>query len=264
MYKKPYKIKRKKNIFKNRLFLLGMLILFLLGAGVYLVCFAPFSQVKTVTVTGCQKVKTADLQDNIKSQVARKIFFLETQSIFLANSQVIMSEILNKFPQIEKVSLTKKMPNGLEILVKEREPAVFLCQNSQCFLVDKNGIAYESATINSGLLPIENKTLVSIIELGQTVIDMNLLSKILEINSVLNNLGIKSNGIEIASEQRMNAKIADGWQAHFNLKGDLSWQATELKTVLENKISPKNWRNLDYIDLRFDRVFVSPEGLVVD
>ena len=66
------------------------------------------------------------------------------------------------------------------------------------------------------------------------------------------------------SEQRLNVKTVSGWEVYFNLKGDIDWQITELKTILENKIPPKNWRNLDYIDLRFDRVFVSPDGLMSD
>jgi len=264
MYRKPYRIKRKKPILKNRFFWSGLLSLFFAGGIIYLVCFAPFFQIKGINISGCQKVKTQDLESTIKSQIVKNIAFFNTQSIFLVNSGKITAEIIKNFPQIEKISLQKELLDKLVVRVEERSPVALLCQGEKCFLIDKNGAAYEEI---SGLdyqgPKIKSQILLSEIKPGEIAIESSLMAQILKINSKLSDdFKIALQEFNITSEQRLNVKTVSGWEVYFNLKGDVDWQIVELKTILENKIPPKNWRNLDYIDLRFDRVFVSPEGLI--
>ncbi|MFH1894420.1 MAG: FtsQ-type POTRA domain-containing protein [Patescibacteria group bacterium] len=266
MYKKPYRIKRKKSILKNRFFWSGLLFLVLAGGIIWLVCFAPFFQIKGVNISGCQKVKTQELESAIKSQIVKNMAFFDTQSIFLVNSGKITSEIIKNFPQIEKISVQKNLPDKLAVSVEERKPVALLCQGEKCFLVDKNGAAFEETSEADYQGPkIKSQILLSEIKPGEIVIESNLMAQILKINSKLkDDLKIALQEFDIASEQRLNVRTLGGWEAYFNLKGDIDWQIIELKTILENKIPPGNWGNLDYIDLRFDRVFVSPDGLMSD
>jgi cell division septal protein FtsQ len=265
MYKKPYKIKRKKNILKNRFFLSGILGFFVCLGVFYLICFAPFFQIKTINISGCQKVQPKELENVIRGQAEEKVVFLKTRSIFLADSKKITEEVLKYFPQLEKITFKKDLPNKLVILVEERKPSLVLCQGEKYFLVDKNGIAYEEASeADENSLKLKNQTLVSAIKLGEMAVSPDLLSQMIKIRQIFNNLEINLVEMEIVSEQRLNVKTAVGFEVYFNLKGDISWQIVELKTILENKILPKSWKNLKYIDLRFDRVFVSPEGLLED
>lgn len=152
------------------------------------------------------------------------------------------------------------------MLIEERKLAATLCQDKRCFFVDKNGIAYEEISEANYQGPkIKNQILLSEIKLGENAVIVDLMAQILKIYSKLSDdLKITLQEFDIASEQRLNVKTAGGWEIYFNLKGDIHWQITELKTILENKIPPKNWKNLEYIDLRFDRVFVSPVGLISD
>jgi len=266
IYKKPYRIKRKKLILKNRFFWFGILFLSLAGGIIYLVCFASFFQIKGISIAGCQNTKTQELENLIRNQIVKNIVFFHTQSVFLANSGTISAKILETFPQIEKISLQKNLLGKLTVEIEERKPAALLCQNEKCFLIDKNGIAYEETLAAGYLGPrIKNQILSSEIKLGEIVIDSDLMGQILKISSKLgSDLKIPLREFDIVSEQRMNVKTADGWEVFFNLKGDVNWQITELETVLENKIIPRDWKNLSYIDLRFDRVFVSPEGLIAN
>ncbi len=266
MYKKPYRIKRKKPILKNRFFWFGILFLVLAGGIFYLVCFAPFFQIRAINISGCQKVQTQELENAIKSQIVKNIAFFNTQSIFLVNSGKIAAEIIKNFPQIEKINLQKDLLDKLVVSVGERKPAALLCQGEKCFLIDKNGVAYEETSEADYRGPkIKSQILLSEIKPGEIVVETNLMLQILKINSKLrDDLKIALQEFDIASEQRLNVKTVSGWEVYFNLKGDIDWQIMELKTILENKIPPKNWRNLDYIDLRFDRVFVSPEGVIED
>ncbi len=58
----------------------------------------------------------------------------------------------------------------------------------------------------------------------------------------------------------MNVNTADGWEVYFNPKGDLNWQITELAAILENRIPLEKRKNLKYIDLRFNKVYIFPEN----
>ncbi len=266
MYRKPYRIKRKKPILKNRFFWFTILFLFL-GAGIfYLVCFAPFFQIKVINISGCQKVKIQELENAINGQIVKNIAFFKTQSIFLANSNKISAEIIKNFPQIEKISLQKDLLGKLAVLVEERKSAALLCQGEKCFFVDKTGVAYEETFGTDYQGPkIRNQILSSEIKLREVAVSGDLMSQILKINSKLSgDLKIVLQEFDIVSEQRMDVKTASGWEVYFNLKGDIEWQTIELKTILEDKILPKNWKNLRYIDLRFDRIFVAPEGLLTN
>jgi cell division septal protein FtsQ len=264
MYRKPYRVKRRKPIFKNRFFWFGILFLFLIGSFLYLTYFAQFFQIKTISISGNNKVQAQELEKTIREKVVKNIVFFKTQSIFSADSEEIAAEIIKDFPQIEKVSLQKKLPSKLVLLVEERKPAATLCQEKRCFFVDKNGIVYEEISETNYQGPkIKNQTLLSEIKLGENAVIVDLMGQILKINSKLSDdLKIALQEFDMVSEQRLNVKTASGWEIYFNLKGDIDWQITELKTILENKIPPKNWKNLEYIDLRFDRVFVSPTGLI--
>jgi cell division protein FtsQ len=263
-FRKTYKIRRKTSIFKNRFFLFGIVFLFLILGIFYLIYLAPFFQIKEINISGCQKVQSQELETAIKAKIVKKIAFFDTQSIFLINSEKITEEILKNFPEIETIVFEKKIPDNLIVFVKKRDPVALLCQNDNCFYIDKNGIAYEETFEKNYQGPkIDNQLLLAEIKLGQTVVGGDLIGQILKINSELSeNLKIVVKNFNIVSEQRLNVKIVAGWEIYFNLKGDLDWQITELKTILENKILPKNWKNLAYIDLRFDLVFVSPEGLM--
>jgi len=53
----------------------------------------------------------------------------------------------------------------------------------------------------------------------------------------------------------LDAETTEGWTVRFNLKGDLDWQVTELRLALEKQISPEKRKSLEYIDLRFSRVY---------
>lgn len=102
MYRKPYRIKRKKPIFKNRFFWFGILFLFLMGSIFYLAYFAPFFQIKTISISGNNKVQAQELESAIREKVVKNIAFFKTQSMFLANSEEIAVEIIKDFPRIQK------------------------------------------------------------------------------------------------------------------------------------------------------------------
>ena len=85
------------------------------------------------------------------------------------------------------------------------------------------------------------------------------MAKVLEINSQLEK-DIKIKEALLISENRLNIKTLEGWEIYFNPKKDLNWQIEEIKILLEQKISPENRENLEYVDLRFEKIYIYPES----
>jgi len=252
-YRKPYRVRKKKSIFRNRFFWLGILILIIFGGFFYLICFSSFFQIKEIKISGNQKVPTADLQNIIQNRIEKKVLFFRSKGIFLADLNKINGAILEKFPQIAQANLDKKFPNTLLAQVEERKPIAIFCQGERYFFLDKEGIIFEEVSeVGIEYLKIKNLTLIEDLKLGEEVVKKEVLPKILEIESKLReNFKISAEEISILSEDRLNAKTLDGWEIYFNPQKDLNWQLTKLNAVLEEEIPLERRKDLEYIELRF-------------
>ena len=295
-YKKPYRIKRKKSIFKNRFFWLGILLLIIIGSLFYFLFLYPFFDVKEIIISGNEKVKKEEIENLVKEQIQTDFKFLKNKNINLIKLKEIDKILLENFPQIARVSSKKELPDAIIIEIEERKPAVVFKQNNNWFFADKEGIIFqqindEVATQTAEQMTIiQNSLLTKDLKLGERIAEKEIISQIIDLESKLKeDLKIPLKELTIVSEERLNAKTSDtralakgedersssttralakgederssstGWEIYFNFKGDLNWQILKLKAVLENRIPPEKRGNINYIDLRFERVYIFPE-----
>jgi cell division septal protein FtsQ len=257
-YSKYRRIKKKKSILKNRFFWLTLLFFIFVGGIFYLVCFADFFQIKKIEIAGQQKISEEELKYLVASQIEQKLFFFSTKSIFLIKTNKISQMILEKFPQITEANLKRKLPDRLFLEIKEREPwAAIIVNETDFYYCDENGIVFEKIwEIPPKFLIINNLVLQHEIKLGEKVIEKDLIEKINRVNTKLkDNLKIDIEGFIIPSPERLNVKTFEGWEIYFDPVADLNWQAIELGLVLEKQIPPEKRGNLEYIDLRFSKVY---------
>jgi len=100
-----------------------------------------------------------------------------------------------------------------------------------------------------------------IIKSEKDLIQKEQLDQVLKINSLLrNDLKIPIQEIRIASEKRIDVETMQGWSIYFNPKRDLDWQLEEFGILLKEKISIENRENLEYVDLRFEKIYIYPEN----
>ena len=250
-YRKPYRIKKKKSLFKSRLFWLTILVLIIFGGIFYLVCFSSIFQIKDIKISGNQKIQTQDIENLIKEKIKQKLLFFPTKSIFLIKSNEIVESLLEKFLKIDKVNLKRRLPESLIVEIQERLPLGVWCQGENCFYIDKEGIIFEE---NPPKVEFIIKSEESIAQgfLGEKVIEKVLLESIFEIQRKLKeSLKINIEEIIILEKEKINAKTSEGWEIYFNPTGDINWQLTKLSLVLEKEIPPERRKDLEYIDLRF-------------
>ncbi len=262
-YRKPYRVKKKKPIFRNRFFWLGILIFVVIIGIFYLICFSAFFQIKEIKISGNsafaeasadkQKVSIEDIRNVIEKEVEQKFLFWPSKSIFLINLKEINEMVLEEFPQLAKVNLKRSFPDTMLIEIEERKPVAIFLQNENIFFIDREGIIFEQVVdVKPQQIITRNLDATKELKLGEKVIEKELLSKILEIEFKLKtDLKIESPEILVVSEERLNVKTSEGWEIYFNLEGDINWQLTKLGAVLEKEIPLERREDLEYIDLRF-------------
>ena len=251
-YRKPYRIKKRKSIWRNRFFWLGILGLVILGGIFYLLVFSAFFRIGKVIVSGNEKIPKERIQDIVKENLERKIIFFKSKSIFLIDLKKIKENVLNIFPKIAEIEITRDFPDTLNLKVTERKEVGIFCHQNACFLLDKEGIIFENVPEEMQLLKIQRLNFDREIKLGERIIEKEILSPILEAETKLReDLKIPVKEISIASDERVNFKTFEDWEIYFNPQKDINWQLTKLKAVLENEIPAEKRKDLEYIELRF-------------
>ena len=267
-FHKTHRMARKKSILKNRFFRVSILISILFISVLYLLFFSQVFQIKSIAISGEQKISKQDIANIVENQIQNKFLFFNTKSIFLVKRNEISDIALSEFPLIESVQINRKLPSSLFVIVKERIEKAKWCIENKCFLIDNNGIIFEEIFENYSELPtiksfnangkfaLPADATALQAGLGQEVVEKETLSKVLQIISKLKqNLEIQIKLADIVSKERLNIKTSENWEIYFNLLGDIDWQITELGLILEKEIDSEKRQKLEYIDLRFNRVF---------
>ncbi|MBZ1345371.1 MAG: FtsQ-type POTRA domain-containing protein [Candidatus Nealsonbacteria bacterium] len=252
-YRKPLRFKKRKLIYGQRFFWPTLLVLIISGGFFYLLFSSPIFQIKKIEITGNQKISTGEIQNLIQTQIKKRMLFFDTKSIFLARLNKIDEVILKEFPQIAETNSKRRFPDTLKIGIKERKPLAIFSDSENYFLIDRQGIIFEQVGSDYQGLKIKNLILIESPKLGQRAVEKEKLKQIFEIESKLKDeLKILISEASIVSEKRLNIKTLEGWQIYFNPTKDIKNQLFNLILTLREKIPPEGWKNLEYIDLRFE------------
>jgi len=251
-YRKPYRVKKKKSIFRNRFFWLGILFLIVFIGLFYFLVFSSFFQIKEIKISGNQKIQTQALQNLIQEQIVNKLLPFSSKSIFLADFPKIKAKISETFPQIAQINFKREFPDTLTAKVEERKPTAVFNQEDLYFFLDKEGIIFENTLAEGQLIKIKKAVKAKELKLGDRVLEKELLSSILEMEPKLeNNLKIPIEEVLVVSDERINLKTSEGWEIYLNPRGDIEWQLTKLRVDLEEEIPQERRKDLEHIELRF-------------
>lgn len=254
-YRKPHTYKKKRPVYRNRFFRLGILVFILMISTFYFLFFFRLFQIDKIIISGESKVSADSLRSSIENELSKKILFFETKSIFSVDLNEMKKDILNEFPQVAEIEIHRALPDSLEVLVIERFGVANFCVAEKCFLLDNEGIVFEETSLEystSSLLIIDEQNLITP-AFGEKVMEKERLSRILETESQLKSESLKIQIKEflILPEDKLSVMADGNWEIYFNLAGDIPWQITKLRAVLEEKIPPEKRKDLEYIELRF-------------
>jgi hypothetical protein len=256
-YKKPYRAKKKRPLLAKASFWRSIGVTAAAGGTVWVVCFCPALEVKEVSVEGAQKINSQDCAQLIEEEINKKIAFFDSKSILLFNLEQTKKEILAKFPQVQDIKIVRQFPSRISASVEERRGvAVIVDGSGKRYSVDMQGIAFEEASEPDGVIEITDSHAAAI-EAGSPAISKDLLSEILRMKGSIDGGGeVSVVNASIATPERINLLTSEGWYIYFNPLKDIEGQLVKLEAILADESFNVRRANLEYLDIRFTRVYI--------
>lgn len=238
-YKKSFKTKKKKPL-NIKAVLAAVLLLVVCSGFIYLLFFSSVFRVEKIEVLGTERIKDDEIAAVISERTNKNILLVDLEGI---------KEYLSKeYPRIGRINVKRKLPNTILAEIEERKPAAVL-KKEGFFVLDKEGIAFEKTPDNSLNIPEIIKEGYFDIKLGEKAIDR--IDDILKITK-----RIEADYVLVVSDKRLDIKTMEGFDIYFSLEKDIDWQIEQLEIVLQEKIPPGERDDIEYIDLRFEKIYI--------
>lgn len=268
--------RRRKEKIRQILTRVGIVLAVLLaGTGIF---FVPKLRVQNITVSGAHAALAGSLERTMREQISGKwLLIYPKDSVLLVNTATLQRNLLKEYPAILELHVARRLPNTINISVREREIAGIWCSAltsegldphplpqaedaspSICFYVDEMGVAFDTAPDVSGDLItkiIDTKAVKP--RLGDVVVPTQVLELARIFSGELEHrIGVRARTIELNREypESVDVETLEGWQIRLEARTDAKEALENLKLVFDRKISKRE--SLEYIDARFaNKVF---------
>ncbi len=244
---------KKKSIFKRKNFWIFLLLLLILLALVYFLYFSGFFALEKINLS--ENVLSEYYSEKIKEKLNN---YLGYNLLFL-NAGKIEKMILNEYSFLKEVNTKRKLPDEFILQISERKPLIVFCSYEECFFLDKEGIAFKKNNLEEKKDKITNVFLTEAEGFGSKkegdiFLEKDKLDRIVFLKERLEN-DFYLTKIILAGDNRLNVKVEGDWEIYFDLSSDIELALTKLKLLFEKEIPPSKRGELQYIDLRFSKVY---------
>ncbi len=239
--------RRKKTFFlKKKSFLIIFLSFLIVCVSFWFFFFCSIFDIKKAQIS---LVKDSDQINEIitRELQTKSLFIFKRKNLFLFRKKRVINELLKQIPRIKNISIRNNFSRYLLVNVKEREAVLILC-NNDCYLVDEDRIIFEKGERDDLSFVFVNDD----IFIPKEAMPEETFSQIMKIDSFLR----EKLEIEIGRfilEKKFILRTKEGWEIYFDLEQDIELSLLKLKLLLEKEI--ENTKSLEYIDLRFSKVY---------
>ena len=259
--------RKRKSILRSRAFWDSFLAAFLAILIFHLLFISSVFKIQKIEILAPENIPKNELQNILGQELKTPfLYFFQKDSFFLVDDKKIENRVLSSFPEIKTANLKKKFPKTLILEIEQKEAVATWCFSEEnCFLINGEGIIYQGSTLvrpDGSRTSIDSNLTVIFLEngepknLGEKVISKQKISQLLEIRNELRQkleLGIEK--FTLRGEERLDIKTTEGWEIYFDLAGDMKLALTKLCLLFDEEISQEARENLEYIDLRFSKVY---------
>ncbi|MFH1508980.1 MAG: FtsQ-type POTRA domain-containing protein [bacterium] len=228
---------------------------------VYLFFYSPVFAIEGLVVPEAANVPSARVKEVLNEELNKSFLgILPKRNIFIFSENKVKKDVLNKIPQLEDITLTRRLPDVLKVELKEKTPSAIWMSGGVPYFVDDEGIiAYQVPLqlVRTATVPIIKDRLNKEVEANTLVMDKTSLLLATELNSKFearNGIKIHSFSVPAKGAEEVHVVTEAGWYVYFSTARSADAQLNDLVLSLREQIKSTN--NLEYIDLRVtDKVY---------
>jgi len=251
-YKNPRLIRDKEKTKKRFMSFVFWLIGIAFCGAVYGLLFSPFFYIQNIQVNGLEKVKPENINKIIDEyRFSKKYFVFSKNNFWLFNKNNLQGKVFEHY-YFEEFKIKKRLPNRIEINLKEKESAINWLTNNLCYHLDLTAMAIEYCEGGNGLLTIKDLRNEEL-KVGDSPLEKSELKYIVELNNQVKNIALdKLQLINIEKDDNLlDFTTEQGIMIRLNSDLTIGEQIARLDTLLNQQEIKDNFENLKYIDLRF-------------
>ncbi len=243
--------------------------------------FSSFFKVEKIVVSGNKAVNADEVRQTVEIVANKKVYKFLDNSLILIRTGDIEKAIMEKFNNVNNISVAKKFPKTIVISIMEKPADILWCNRikvekvlspakasennseaagienlssdaSQCYLSDEANIIYAKAqgdTAAGGVKIFRDDSII----IGDKIAD-NTVKTFIRVLS--NNFNSKT-GLEFSylylpplASRELHLITKNGWKIFFDLNRSADDQIDVFNSVWQESI-PENYKNnMEYIDLR--------------
>jgi cell division septal protein FtsQ len=178
-------------------------------------------------------------------------------NVLLMNETKIKRSIVKQILQIEDVKFKKDLLHQrLLVDIKERDTAIIWQSNNERFLINRDGVVYDVASIDSPLVVVEDLKNVPV-TLGQKIVAREFVEFISAVSANLpRQTGLTIRRVTVPETTfEVEIETSAGWKLILDTTRSWENQLNNLMRVLQ-QLNPADQQKLNYVDLRIpDRVY---------
>jgi hypothetical protein len=220
------------------------------------------AKIHSITISGNNLVPAGELKKIAESATASAFLgFFKKDNIVLYPKGVTEQSIANNFKSIQKVDISFKTANDLEVKVVEHKPSYLWCASrtevpKNCFYMDDTGYIFSEAPIFSGnIFFIYYGLIDSKNAIGSTYLSAETLKSLKTFVEGIKTLGADPRGLLTYGVDNYELVLYPYSKIMFNSKTDFLRTFGNLEAVVKKQVQATGkdnfFKNLDYIDLRF-------------
>jgi cell division septal protein FtsQ len=260
----PLRVRRQR----ARYSLSGVLIFLclIIAAGISWFSYSSYLAIKNIQVVGAQTVSPDAISAIIESQLhVPSHAYFSPNTIFTYHQSAIQHAVLQGFPRIKDIALSRSSPlsQTLIVTIHERAPYAQWCTDTQaCYLMDDTGYIYTAFDASASTSTIATAYTfsggigTSTDPIGASFVSAHI-PGIVTFMKLLEQFGYHPTRARVENEQDFNVNLTEGYliKASFGENADMLMRNLRLILTGGDGLQSKAG-DIEYIDLRFgDRVY---------
>lgn len=248
----------KKQEGKNIWGVLSLWMLFF-GTLIYLFFFSSFVLIEKIQITGTNELSEQTIQKFVEDQLVGKYWkIFPKRSYSVVRLKDIETNLLVAYPLLATATVQRIFPNNLHVFVAERKKIIIWNSLDASYLVDEDGLTYDSSLALSPenaayVLTLTDASGKPVVK-GEKVFDPNYGVFLINMNEAFP----KQLGLELEPHytivsrfaDELRAKTKEGWEIYFSVNIPIETSLSTLSLLLEKELPVEKRSNLTYIDLR--------------